>query len=121
MEPWSITVTGSKTEIQGALAKAKAPKCLVDAATALLEPLAEVPGFTEEDPNKEFEGMSQEAWTKMREMAHPDVRGGYPLIRPRTRKERGLVSYWRLTSAGHPGAHGITDLRIEGVYEEGVK
>jgi hypothetical protein len=101
MDPWSFQLTGSKSRILKDLEKTDAPECAKQAVVALMEPMAEVPGFTHEDP----------ADTWAREVPHTSAD-----VPPRRLNER-IKTRWLLDCGGHPDAFGVSQIRIEGIYE----
>ena len=102
MEPWSIVVTGSKSE----LLAMKLPGCVAKAVAALMEPMAEVPGWTDDEPRAIWEAHCK---------AHPDMHniGEKP---PALRSELWDCK-WKVETSGHPDAHGGAVIKIEAVRQ----
>lgn len=110
MEPWSIYLTGTKSEILAALAKTPCP--INGAVSSIFDLLDERPGFTDPiDPMDAFEADL---------LANPSHYDGMALAqRPTKRREEYITSHWELKTGGNPAAHGTLEIRIDPVYTTG--
>lgn len=97
---WSHIFAGTKSEILAQLKK-WAGEAFYAAIVALMELHDEVPGWGDKDP--------AETWAK--DVPHTDAD-----IPPLKRSELWKTS-WKVTTSGNPDAHGVTEVRIEPVYE----
>lgn len=99
MGPWSLHFSGSKQQIAEQITGA--PAHVAQAIRLLMEPLSAAPGWTEPDP--------AESWATDVPHTDKDV--------PPPKRSELWKTRWKVTASGNPEAHGVTEIRIEPIYE----